>query len=324
VHGARAAVVCLVATTILVPAAPSPADTARPVAARKSVLHRVVWDQTKKKGTHLWSANPDGSDPRRIYVRRTGFVTDIALNRQGTEAAVAPAVPSAERAALIVVDVLGRFEPENLLADHPEVRAVTTIGWSPDGRALVFEGAVGRTPHDLSSYLFKIDRDGGRLRRLQPLGRIEDRAELVQDTPLAWTEAGIFHYDERGLHRFRAGNDPVVLRGVVGQAVSGDGRWLYVERRHGRRYAMWRLHPDGTEPERLYPLNYPGYGYQSAPEQGYTYYWQPSYDGRTMLSALDGTAPPFLPMTIAHAATQRPTSNDPVLPFSTFGAITWN
>ena len=284
----------------------------------------MVWDQDAKRGVHLWSANPDGSDPRRIYVRRVGFVSSISLNRRGTEAAVAPTVLSADRAALVVIDVLGGVKPQNLLVDHPEVRAVTSIGWSPNGRALVFEGTVGRASGHLTGYLFKIDRDGGRLRRLEPLGPIDDPVELVQDTPLAWTTSGIYHYDEEGLHRFRAGRDPVVLRGVVGQAVTGDGQWLYVERRHGRKYAMWRLHPDGTGLDRLYPLNYPGYGDASAPGQGYTYYWQPSYDGATMLSQLDGVTSPYLPMVVAHPATRSPEVGDSVLPVSTFGAVSWN
>jgi len=286
-----------------------------------NVLHRVVWDQYQKRGTHLWSANPDGSDARKIYTRARGFVAQISLNRQGSEAAVAPVVLSGTRAALVVVDVLGRSAPRNLLVDHPEIYAVGGIGWSPNGRRLVFEGAVGEPSHGLTAHLFTVPRDGGAVQELCSLGPIEDRSAIGLHTSLAWTPAGIFHYDQHGLHRFRAGRDPVVLRAVIGEAVSGDGQWLYIERRHGPEYAMWRMYPDGSRLARLYALNYPGFGYVSAPDEGYTYYWHPSYDGAQMLSQLDGTDGALV---LVHEATRGPLETDPVLPFSSIGSITWN
>lgn len=310
----------LVAAALLAPLAPASAVRPEPRPSAPTVLHRVVWDEYQRSGTHLWSANPDGSDRRRIYVRRTGFVNNITLNRAGTQVAVAPVVLSADRAALVVVDVLGRSRPRDLLADHPEVRAVGGVGWSPDGRHVVFEGAIG-DPDDLEAALFTVRRDGGSLRRVASIGPIGDVADIVLHTSLAWTPAGIFYYDDSGLHRFRAGESPVVLRGVVGEAISGDGSWLYVERRHGGEYAMWRMHPDGSGLERLYPFNYPGYGYESAPDEGYTYYSQPSYDGTQMLAQLDGPAGALV---LAHQATRAPLATDPALPFSSIGAISWN
>ena len=307
------------------PAPPASGVPAPPRVDRDTtVLHRVVWDQHERRGTHLWSANPDGTDARKIYERHTGFVTGITLNRQGTEAAVAPTVLSADHAALVVVDVLGAATPVNLLEDHPEIYSVGAIGWSPSGRKLAFEGAVRSGPRDLATYLFTVRRDGGGLRRVSALGHIADPSEIGLHYSLAWTASGIFRYDGVGLHVLRHGRDSLVLRGAIRLAISGDGEWLFVERRRGQRYALWRMHPDGSALERLYALNAPGYGYVSAPDEGYTYYWQPSYDGSLMLSQLDGVAPTFEARVIAHDATRAPAAADVVLPFTTIGAITWN
>ena len=68
----RRAIGLLAAAFLLVTAAPAPAVAARPAHPRPEVLHRVVSDQYEKKGTHLWSADPDGSDARRVYVRPQG------------------------------------------------------------------------------------------------------------------------------------------------------------------------------------------------------------------------------------------------------------
>ena len=299
-----------------VPAPPGHRDT--------TVLHRVVWDQYEKRGTHLWSANPDGSDARKIYERPKGFVVDITLNRQGTEAAVAPLVLSAARMPLVVVDVMGQASPRNVLADHPEIYFVGGIGWSPNGRRLVFQGAVEVRPGDLEQFLFTVGRDGAGLRRILALGRITDNSATEIDNSLTWTAEGIFHYDRRGLSRWRHGHDRLVLGHVRRQAVSGDGSWLFLERSRGQDLAVWRMHPDGTGLERLYALNAPGYGYESAPDENYTYSWQPSYDGSRMLSWLDGVAPTYQPRVVEHDATRAPLATDPTLPFSDVGAITWN
>lgn len=326
------AVVPLVAA-LLATGAPPPAQAVEvvdavgatsPARTKAQVLHRVVWDEGRKNGVHLWSARPDGSDKRKIYQRRNSFVTVIALNRRGAAAAVAPVVGEDRPAELVVVDVLGRARTVDVLTDHPEIRAVSAVGWSPSGRALVFKGAVGPTEDSLEGYLFRVDRDGGRLRRLVPLGGPVNPYVIEQETPLVWTRDGIFHHDEEGLHRVRAGRDRVVLDGVVGQAVSGDGTWLYVERLRRARYAMWRMHPDGTGLERLCPLNHPYLGYDSAPGQGYTYQFQPSHDGRTMLSQLDRSQTDIEPVTLAHPAMRGPVKGDRVLPVGSFGPITWN
>lgn len=320
------ALLAAVLTTTLAPATAPPVQAARPDRADGEVLHRVVWDEGRRNGTHLWSAEPDGSDPRPVYEHPTRFLRNVALSRQGSEAAIATIAPGGRRgASLVVVDVLGQAPPTDLLAQHPEVQMVSAVGWAPSGDALAFVGAVRRGPKPFASGLFRIDRDGGGLRRLQPLGPVRHLGELDLGSNLAWTARGVFHLDQQGvLHRFRAGKDRVALRGVTRLAVSGDGAWLFLERRRARRYAMWRMHPDGTGLERLYALNRPGYGYESAPDQGYTYVFQPSYDGSTMLSQLDAVPPATWSTAVTHPATRAPSPADAVLPFDTLGAITWN
>lgn len=297
-------------------AVPAPSANRRDTAAEPTVLHRVVWDQYEKRGTHLWSANPDGSDRRRIYTRPKGFVEEITLNRQGTVAAVSPLTLSADRAALVLVDVLGERPSRNLIEDHPKIYFVGGIGWSPSGRKLVFEGAVEKRPGDLQAYLFTIRRDGTGLRSALALGRITDDNAVELDNALVWTSEGIFHYDQEGLHRLRHGRDRVVLTGVTRQAVSGDGTWLFMERPRGQSSVLWRMHPGGSGLEKLYRMNTPG--------SGYTFAWQPSYDGSRMLSMLEGVAPTYEYRLIAHDATHAPLSTDSVLPFTGVAANTWN
>jgi len=311
--------VATVGLTLCTLAAAPAASAVPPSGARRSeptVLHRVVWDQYEKRGTHLWSANPDGTDRRRIYTRSKGFVLEVTLNRQGTEAALAPLVMSAERAALIVVDVLGERPSANLIEDHPEIYFVGAIGWSPSGRKVVFEGAVEEGPGDLRSYLFTVRGDGTGLRRVLALGRITDDDVTELDNALAWTREGIFHYAQDGLHRFRHGEDPVVLTGVSRQAISGDGRWLFVERLRRQRSALWRMHPDGSGMEKLYASNAPG--------SAYVWSWQPSYDGERTLSVINDVDPPNSYRPVVHDATHAPLATDPLLPFTGVGAITWN
>jgi hypothetical protein len=297
------------------PASGAPAPTSRDDRGT-TVLHRVVWDQYEKRGTHLWSANPDGTDARKIYERPKGFVLDITLNRQGTEAAVSPTVLSAARTALVVVDVMGEAPSRNVIARHPEIYFVGGIGWSPNGRRLVFEGAVEVRPGDLEQFLFTVRRDGTGLRRVLALGRITEDSAGVIDNSLTWSPEGIFHYDEKGLHLLRHGRDRLVLGNVHRQAVSGDGNWLFLGRTHGQDRSVWRMHPDGTGLERLFDLGSPGSGFALS--------WQPSYDGSRLLSLLEPVPPDYEERVVVHDATQAPSALDQTLPFNGVSAITWN
>ena len=314
----RRSIGLLVAAALLVPATPAPAVTPRPDTPRAEVLHRVVWDQYETKGTHLWSANPDGSDARKIYVRPVGFVEDVTLNRQGTEAAVAPVALRATRAALVVVDVMGGSRPQNLLADHPEIYFVGGIGWSPSGHKLVFEGSIDHGSAGLHEYLFTVRRDGTRLRRIAALGRITEVDPGVISNALAWTRSGVLYRDRAGLQLLSHGKTRTLVPGRFRQQITGDGTWLYLERLRNGRQEFWRLHPDGSGVELLYRMGEPGDGHP------YVYDWAPSYDGSQMLSYLDtgGYASEY--HVVTHDATRAPSSTDPTLPFSGIGAITWN
>ena len=305
----------LAASAVLAPASAAPAVAARPETSRADVLHRVVWDQYEKKGTHLWSANPDGSDARPVYVRPLGAPYGISLNRQGTEGAVAPLVLSATRSALIRFDVMGEGESQNLIADHPEIYYVGAIGWSPNGRKLAFEGGVEVRPDVRRVLLYTVHRDGTHLRRIVSLG--DPRRNETLNEKLAWVPEGILFTDSWGLELLSHRHVERVLGGVQSLAISGDAGWLYVRRwKHGHN-ELWRLHPDGSGVERLFAYPDPG--------SGFLLDFQPSYDGSELLSWVEGTqATNFQDTAVVHDPTRPPQPGDQVLPITHLGAVSWN
>lgn len=235
-----ALVVALLAA-LVVPAAPAvAADSSDPV-------HRVVWDEWKRdrKGVHLRSALEDGSDRRRVYDLAAGFVMYLSLDREGRR--VAFNVCCRDDSPLLVVANVMTGKVLEPLAGNRRIYAVGGIGWSPNGRRLVFEGWNGEPPHHHKS-LWTVRPDGSRLRKIldHPGGRFEENEAL------AWTPDGILYSTGRRLVSLSGGEEHLVMRRVISVRISGDGHHIVTTRmaKDGSR-TVWVSAPDGSDRQRV-------------------------------------------------------------------------
>jgi hypothetical protein len=305
-------------------AAPAVSPAASPAvspAARAQVLHRVVWDESRRDGPaiDLRSANPDGSDERRIYRRAKGFVLDLTLDRAGRRVALAPFAPRGAQAELVVVDVL-TGEHHDVLADDERIDSVDGIGWSPDGRRLAFEGSFG-DPEHRQRWLWTVGADGTGLRKVHRL-ELFSNEDYHPSNALAWTRRGILFVGHRGITLLRDGREQVVARGGRRLAISGNGRWLFVTlwRPAGTGASLWRMRPDGSRRDRVVAELGPN------PRMGYLSGLAPDFAGRGLLMNASGPKDHYgAPYVVSHPATRGPRATDPVLDFLG-GAYTfaWN
>ncbi|MFL6059780.1 MAG: hypothetical protein ACJ72E_01020 [Marmoricola sp.] len=268
-----AALVVAVVTVAAPGAAGVLSASAIPPPARATVLHRMVWDQwvSTGKGIHLRSANPDGSDVRRVYDAPRGFMLDPTVDRAGRRVAFAPCCKSSYP-LLVVAPVLGgrALQP---LAHHRKFFFVGGVGWSPDGTRLAFEAKTNGTRR---TSLWTIRPNGAGLRHVITLPADREDQPVINRS-LVWTARGILYSDGRNLRSARAGRSHVVLRAVWSVVVSGDGHHIVTRRSNG---SWWIGNPYGTGQRQLIPPQSPG----SA-----TSYFDltPNYDGSSVLADRD-------------------------------------
>lgn len=289
---------------------------AGPSSAQPAVRHGFVWDAGERQAPRIKivAAGPDGSDQRVIFQRDRGFVTDLELNPRGTEVAMAPFRPSERRAELLVVDVRTGAR-RDLLAGDRRFEVLGAIGWSPNGRHLVFEGFVDEGK-ERNGYLWTIGADGRGLRRLEMLPFFDDgERQWVFNRHLPWTRHGIYFNGVEGLMLRSHGDSRQVLAGARLPMLSGNGRWLFVARGEAARPRIWRMHPGGSSLERTAVV----WGRTRA---GWVTPLAPSRSGDRMLSHVSG---PHGNPTVEHDVMRAPRQRDPGLPFlENVYTVDWN
>lgn len=259
------------------------------------VVHRYVWDDfvPGRKGIHLRTAALDGSDVTPIYDSPRGWTLDLIMDRAGRRVAFSPCC-RLELPTMVVVDITTNevLEP---LTDHPRIDAVGGIGWSPDGRRIVFEGFSGHHPHR-HSRLWTVRPDGSGLRKVLHLFRVTENGNFFVNDALAWTRDGFLYADQRGLRVARGGQSHLLLRRVWDFRISGDGDHLVTtrSRRDGDRW-VWIGDPDGTDQRRLF---------RNEPSHGVAWYDDvtPSFDGQS-LSAVRWTPDPVTDLDVYEVVT---------------------
>lgn len=284
-------------------------------AADAAVLHRIVWDAGTRDAPRIKivSAELDGSDQRVIFRRGRGFVTALDLNPQGTEVAFAPFEPRDRPAELLVADVRSG-ERRDLLADAQRFAVLGGIGWSPDGRRLVFEGWVDEDGHR-NGYLWTIRRDGSDLTRRTVLETRGD--QWMSSNHLAWTRHGIYFTGADGLMVLDVGAARLALPRTWSPLVSGDGRWVQVlSWGDGAHSRSLRMRADGSHLTRTQLR-------QGRSRLGWVHPLALDRSGRQMISEVDpGDG---RPVDVVHDATRSPRKHDRRLDFL-HGAyvVDWN
>lgn len=245
-------------------------------AATDQVERRVVWDDDtpRRPGLHLFSAELDGSGRQRLFTSKKGFATALVLDRRGRRVAFAPCC-QASLPLLVVVPVLGgkALRP---LARHPAFYFVGGIGWSPDGRRLVFEGDTDRGGV-LRSALWTVRPDGSGLRRLLRLPAPRSNRSFINDA-LGWTRAGVLYSDGHRLRVASGGTSTVLLRRVRSVRVSGNGRRMVLLRPTRNGAWWWVGNVDGSGLRRVAPF--------ASADRDRTSYWTvtPGFGGGSVLA----------------------------------------
>ncbi|GAB3774345.1 hypothetical protein FB382_003728 [Nocardioides ginsengisegetis] len=286
------------------------------VADRHQVAHRVVWDARHRGGYELWSSTVAGKNKVKLASSAKGYVANLALSPDGSRLAFAPDF-HARRSPLLLTRSTGG-SVVNLLVRHRRFESIGSIGWSRNGRRLVFEGSIDApsTGSFYPTYLWTIHADGSQLHRRALLDSGQGAGvQLYGD--LWWSAAGIIYSDGIDIRLLREGRSTVLIRRGHQMYISGNGHWL-VFRRFGRNsdsQAIWRAHPDGSHLERL----------MSWPETpvGYDAGWVPNYDGSRLL----GTRVADLGQGRTETVTYRPHSPHHPHVFEADGAawtVDWN
>lgn len=235
-----AALVSPVVSLVAGPAAES-ASGDRPALAGEAeaaARPRVVWDEWKpgRRGIHLRSARVDGRGQVRVYDRPRGFTLHLVLDPSGRRVAFSPCC-RASFPQLIVAPVRGG-RPTHPLARHPHVEAVGGIGWSADGRRLVFE-ANGARGDSFFRGIWTVRADGRDLRLLYRYGPYDPEKPWPYNEELVWLRRGVLFSDGTDLLLLESGRTSLVARRVRDVAITGDRQHLVLTGWRGDRYFTW-------------------------------------------------------------------------------------
>jgi Tol biopolymer transport system component len=214
----------------------------------------LVWaqDGTGLRNLHLRSARVDGSRLRKVFDNPRGFTTSLVMDPSGRRVALATCC-RADLPSLVVAPVGGGRHREPL-ARHPELEAVSGIGWSPDGRSLAFQAVTDRGGARTAS-IWTVGVDGSRLHEVLELGDVlADDAPSLDET-MAWTDDGILYTEDLELLLATDGRATRVMGNVGAVRVSGDGSRLVLLRGAGApRIQVWVARPDGSGARRVAAL----------------------------------------------------------------------
>ena len=246
--------------------------------ATTAVAHRVVWALASGEGSAVWSATPAGAAKVRLYAVDRGDIWNLAISRDGHHVAFPTFAHG--RGRLLVTRTTGG-PVVNLLANHRPFKGIGPIGWSPNGKKLVFTGFIDApsTGNFYPSYLWTIHRDGTHLQRRALLNSGDDNGNLFGE--LGWTRAGIIY--SNGDIRVLSGGRSARLLGRGSELYfSGNGRWIVfrrIPRDATAPQGIFRAHTDGTGLERL--MDFP------ETPVGWLFGWAPNYDGSKLVGTRD-------------------------------------
>ena len=261
------------------------AADAAPASDRAAVGPLLVWaqDGTGLRNLHLRSSRVDGSRLRKVFDNPRGFTTSLVMDPSGRRVAFATCCRG-DLPSLVVAPVAGGRHLTPLEA-HPELEAVSGIGWSPDGRSLAFQAVTDRDGARMAS-IWTVGVDGSDLHEVLALGDVlaEDGPSL--DETMVWTDDGVLYTEDLELLLATDGRSTPVMGEVGAVRVSGDGSRLVLLRgAGGPRLQVWVARPDGSGARRVAAL----------PTGGDTMYSRdvvPNHDGSRLMvlrsTLLDG------------------------------------
>ena len=257
----------------------APAATAAPAAARAAPLSEPLAGALvfqDGNGGNIYVMNADGSGLRRLTY---GF--DPVLSPDGRQVAF---TRWDEPRGLWVINADGSGERLLLGANQPR-----SPDWSPDGRAIVFERAVGSTaciqsPFGCLSEDQLVALFGGQPCLSTPFGsfciadfarvsasvtgltQVDPASGAARDLPASETATSprylpgsesVVYLDKGGFARTNTeGNAPpqrlVQVPPLLAPASpSQDGQFIYASRYAGNRWDLWRWRSDGSQPQAL-------------------------------------------------------------------------
>lgn len=239
-------VLTVVATSTGVPvvALAAPERTAVERSAPVRTADRLVWAERSSglRNLHVRSARADGTGVRRVYDNPRGFTMTLVPDPRGRRVAFVTCCRS-DLPLLVVAPTKGGVHLEPL-RDHRELEAADGLGWSPDGRSLVFT-AIRQVGAARIQSIWTIRLDGTGLREILALGDVLSDDGPGTGSTIAWTRRGIFYTDRGELRRAHDQTSSLVMREVASVRASGDGSRLLLVTGGRERRQLWMARSDG-------------------------------------------------------------------------------
>lgn len=201
----------------------------RDIAAPSASNGMIVFERgapTGDEGSHLWIANPDGSDEQQLTF---GQVMDRwpSWSPDGTEIVFTRLDYANDSFGLWVIDAMGAGAR---MITPPRIGAARG-DWSPDGTRIAFSGVMGETPQ---SGIYVVDADGTGLQQItDPRFLAPDNPEWSPDgTTIAFSgnldesrdswDVYLINPDGTGLRNVSATADESHSEGVIGWLPNGN------------------------------------------------------------------------------------------------------
>ncbi|MEO9322810.1 hypothetical protein ABFT23_04925 [Nocardioides sp. C4-1] len=206
---------------------------------------RVVWNDTLR-GLRIVSARTDGTDRRVIYERTSQDAYNLVLSPDESMVAFAPFDRRGPATRLMVVPTTGG-QARNLFPRRSGAIGLGPIGWSRDGRRLIFQSFVEEPAKpQVEARLFSIRVSDRHLRRGRP---VNGRALGVASGDVAVTRRGIVTKDGNTIRLFPTlgpgSKSRVIARNAYDMRTSGDGRWIFYTRAVGRHQSLQQVRATG-------------------------------------------------------------------------------
>lgn len=209
----------------------------------------IVWD-AQSRGTKLMAARPDGTDSKVLFQQPRRDAYNLVVSPDNLRVAFDPGTRRGRSARLVVANI-ATGELRDLLPRRSEVLLVGPIGWSANGRRIVFQGYVDERARGsfYPSYLFSVASTGANLRKGRKLTDGSDNGAVFGSmlarggsivVPLKDT---IVRYPS-----LRAGSGTVIARRAYDVRPTGNGKWLFF--RHvntSGRQSLKKIRANGRE-----------------------------------------------------------------------------